>query len=229
MLTVHHLSISQSERIVFLCEELGLEYKLVTYKRDPLMAPATLKSIPGNHLEAAPLIQDGDLTMIESGAITEYLIHKHANGKLALKPDHPNYTDYLYWFHLANAGLQPAIMMQLFMGMTGVPDDNNGKASSNMRLERMFKHYEERLGQADYLAGNDFTAADTMSVYNFSTSRFLVNVDMASYPNILAYLKRVGERPAYKSAMKKCEPDLQPVLGKELPGGKTLIEQVHGS
>lgn len=229
MLTVHHLSISQSERIVFLCEELGLEYRLITYKRDPLMAPASLKSIPGNHLEAAPVIQDGNLTMAESGAITEYLIDKHGNGKLALKPDHPNYTDYLYWFHLANAGLQPTIMTQLFVGMTGVLGDNRGSVVTKMRIERMFKHYEERLGRAKYLAGDDFTAADTMTVYSFSTNRYFVNVDLTPYPNILGYLKRVGERPAYKTAIRKCEPDLQPVLGKELPGGKTLAEQVHGS
>lgn len=88
MITLHHLGISQSERIVWLLEELGLPYKLVKHTRDPVLSPDSLKKLPGNESGKAPFIEDdaAGITLSESGAIVEYIIHTYAGGKLALKP-----------------------------------------------------------------------------------------------------------------------------------------------
>ena len=100
MITVHHLGISQSERIVWLCEELGIDYKLVHHTRDPIMSPESLTKQPGNDIGQAPFFEDDSngVTMTESGAIAEYIANKYGNGKLIVKLDHPHYGDYLQWF-----------------------------------------------------------------------------------------------------------------------------------
>ncbi|KAL4981876.1 hypothetical protein BDW68DRAFT_192610 [Aspergillus falconensis] len=110
LLTVHHLHVSQSERIVWLREELGLTYTLKCYNRSPLFAPPEYK---GRHPQgSAPTIQDTDgdqdITLAESAACIEWICRKHAGGKLLLGPDHSAYADFLYWFHWSNGKLQPA-------------------------------------------------------------------------------------------------------------------------
>ena len=109
MLTVHHLEKSQSERIVWLCEELGLSYELKRYERDPVsrLAPPAYQALHPSG--TAPVISDGSLVLGESGAIIEYIIAKHGGGRLALGPDDPDYAHYLYWFHYANGTLQPSM------------------------------------------------------------------------------------------------------------------------
>ena len=107
MITVHHLGVSQSERIVWLCEELGLPYKLQRYDRDPTtrFALANYKAL--HPMGIAPVITDGALVLAESGAIVEYLIGRHGGGRLAVRADQANFTDYLYWFHFANGTMMP--------------------------------------------------------------------------------------------------------------------------
>jgi glutathione S-transferase len=109
MLKIHHLGHSQSERIVWLCEELGLAYELRHYTRDAftILSPPELKTL--HPLGAAPLIEDGDLLLAESAAIVEYIIVKHGGCRLKLGPEHPDYAAFLYWFHFSNGNLQPAM------------------------------------------------------------------------------------------------------------------------
>ena len=95
-LIVHHLGSSQSDRIVWLCEELGLDYELKLYERAPLLSPKEYTEL--HPLGAAPVIQDGDLTLAESAAITEYITNTYGNGRFIIRPDEKNYTDFLYWF-----------------------------------------------------------------------------------------------------------------------------------
>ena len=106
MLTVHHLGKSQSERIVWLCEELGIAYELKHTARDSrtMLAPPDYKAL--HRIGAAPVITDGDLVLAESGAVVEYIIARYGNGRLALKADHPDFANFLYWFHFANGTLQ---------------------------------------------------------------------------------------------------------------------------
>ena len=96
MLIVHHLGRSQSERIVWLCEELGVPYELKRYERDPvtILAPPEYKAL--HPIGAAPVIADGDLVLAETGAVAEYIMAKHGRGRLAPAPDHPGFADYLY-------------------------------------------------------------------------------------------------------------------------------------
>jgi len=120
MLTVHHLRISQSERIVWLCEELGIDYDLKLYNRDPdtRLAPPELKAL--HPMEIAPLIEDSDTILGESGAIVDYIITKYApDTNLIPDPDHPDFTDHLYWFHFANATFMTNGMMQVAVGALG--------------------------------------------------------------------------------------------------------------
>jgi glutathione S-transferase len=211
MLTVHHLGISQSDRIVWLCEELEIPYELKKYDRDPVtrLAPAEYKAL--HPCETAPVITDGDLVLGESAAIIDYIIAKYGDGRFALKPDQPGFADYLYWFHFANGSFMPAGMTQLVLGVLGLADQEAVKPLLG-RGDRAYAMTEQRLGEATWFAGDAFTAADIMMLFPLTTMRVFAPRDLAPYPNIRAYLARVGERPAFQRAAKKGDPDLVPLL-----------------
>jgi glutathione S-transferase len=212
MLTIHHLGVSQSERIIWLCEELGVPYELKLYKRDAvtILSPPELRAL--HPLGAAPVITEGDLLLAESAAIVDYIIHKHGGGRLALGPEHPDYAAYLYWFHFANGNLQPVMSRNMVVRRTGVPADNPMLLSVKERLDRVLDLVEARLGEAEFLAGSEFTAADIMSVFSLTTMRTFLPLDLSPYPNILAYLQRIGARDAYRRAMQKGDPGMTPML-----------------
>ena len=210
MLTVHHLGVSQSERIVWLCEELGVPYALKVYDRDPVtrLGPPEYKAL--HPVGTAPIITDGDVVLPESGAIIEYIIGRHGNGRLAVGPDAPNFADYLFWLHFANASFLPRMS-----GLMGArPEDAETPRGRFMRdrAERAWTLVEDRLGQVPYFAGQDFTAADIIMVFNLTTMRAFVPAELARHPNIRAYLQRIGERPAYRRAMEKGDPKMTPML-----------------
>jgi glutathione S-transferase len=205
MLTVHHLGASQSERIVWLCEELEVPYSLVRYEREPSMAaPAEYKAL--HPLGTAPIIQDGDLALAETGAIVEYISRRHAGGRLILGPDHADFADYLFWFHYANGTMVPAFMMDMVAKRLGAT------SGLSQRSDLAFTLAEQRLGEAEWFAGREFTAADIMMVFPLTRARAFSGRDISDSPNLLAYLKRVGERPAFRTAMAKAEPNLPPKL-----------------
>jgi glutathione S-transferase len=212
MLTVHHLGKSQSERIVWLCEELGLPYQLKVYDRDKVtrLAPPDYKAL--HPLGAAPVIEDDGLMLAESGAIVEYLTAKYGKGRLVLAPDHPDYGQFVYWLHFANGTLQPATGRNMILGRLGLPDDNAVLRAMKGRLDLALGMVESRLGKADYLAGSVLTTADIMIVFTLTTMRLFLPFDLKAYPNIRAYLARIGQRDAYRRAMKKGDPDMAPML-----------------
>ena len=213
MLKIHHLGHSQSERIVWLCEELELPYELVHYTRDAVtrLSPPELKAL--HPLGAAPLIEDGDLLLAESPAIVEYIIVKHGGGRLKPGPEHPDYAAFLYWFHFSNGNLQPVMGRLMMVNRAQLPAGHPVLASVKGRFNLVMAHVEARLGESPYLAGREFTAADIMSVFSLTTMRLFQPVDIAPYPNIRSYLQRIGERPAYRRAMAKGDPNLTPMLG----------------
>lgn len=215
VLTVHHLGRSQSERIVWLCEELGLDYELRVYDRSPLLAPPELKKL--HPLETAPVITDGDVTLGESGAIMEYILVKYGKGRLAVGPAEDNYADYLYWLHFANGTLQLSVSRNMFMRMAQLPADNQVVMAVVSRREHAVRLINERLNGNEWLAGPEFTAADIMNVVSLTTMRLFMPYSLESYPNVVAYLKRVGAREGYKRAMAKGDPGFAPVLGVEAP------------
>ncbi len=209
MLTVHHLGVSQSERIVWLCEELEIPYALKRYDRVPPgrgMGPPEYKAL--HPLGTAPIITDGGMVLPESGAIMEYIIGKYGHGRLAVGPEAANFADYLFWFHFSNASFLPS--------QTGAPregtDESPRAQFMRARSDRAWALVEARLGEVPYFAGQDFTAADIIMGFALTTMRAFAPHDISACPNILAYLQRIGTRPAYKRAMLKADPQMEPML-----------------
>jgi len=203
MLTIHHLTTSQSERVLWLCEELGVEYKLVRHERlpDTRLAPPSLRNL--TPMGTGPVMEDGDVGMSESGAIVEYIIHKYGSGRLALKPDHPDYAHYLFWFHFANATLQPLMGRNMIIQRLKLPEDNAVAKSTRERLERALGALDARLEKNQWLAGSEFTAADIMTVFSLTTMREFVVVDLSNYGWTTTYLKQAISRPSYRRALAK--------------------------
>ncbi len=212
-MTVHHLGHSQSERIVWLCEELGLEYELKRYDRraDNRLGPPEYKAL--HPMGTAPIITDGELVLGESGAIIDYVIATYGDGRLAVTREQPGFTDYLYWYHFANGTLQPTVSRLMYLERVEVTEGHAVMQGSKARFELILSTLEERLGDSAYLAGPELTAADIMTVFPLTTMRLFRPYDLARWPNILAYLQRIGARPAYQRAMQKGDPDLTPLLG----------------
>jgi glutathione S-transferase len=212
MLTIHHLGMSQSERIVWLCEELQIPYEIKHYQRDAVtrLAPPEMKEV--HPLGNAPIISDGDLVLAESAAIVDYIIGKHGGGRLALKPDHPDFAKYLYWFHFANGNLQPIMGRNMLLSRLKLPATDATVIATQARLERALKLVEARLGEAPFLAGEEFTAADIMTVFSLTTMRYFLPLDLTPYPRILAYLVRIAAREGYQQAMRKGDPGMALLL-----------------
>lgn len=198
-----------------MCEELDVPYQLIRYQRDPQtkLAPAEYKAL--HPFGTAPVITDGKTVLGESGAIVEYLMAKHGGGRLAVAADEPNFADYLFWLHFANGSLMPSAMIDLVVGIMGaggaqpIPDIVKAVRS---RSDRAMQMIETRLGQVSYLAGDEFTAADIMTVFSLTTLRAFLPRDLKASPNTSAYIKRVAARPAYQRAMKKAEPEMKPMI-----------------
>lgn len=196
MITIHHLGMSQSDRIVWLMEELGLPYELVWYDRGPDgLAPPEYRAL--HPAATAPVIADGDLVLTESAVIVEHICHRHAGGKLSVGPDAPNYTDYLYWMHFNN-NLQGLFFSTLAMG-EGTSD--LGRAFVQKRADVFYGYMNDQLAARAYLAGDSFTCADIMVTFNVTTLPMVGDKSRDDYPHIQAYVERVMQRPAYQKAM----------------------------
>jgi glutathione S-transferase len=213
MLTVHHLGASQSERIVWLCEELEIPYRLERYDREPnSSAPPTYKAL--HAIGTAPIITDGDISLGESGAIIQYIIARHGDRRLAVEADRPNYPDFLFWFHYANATVMASAFVDI--GFSMVPDEfrqSNSLASRmRQRSDEAYLMIEQRLGEVDYFAGDAFTAADIMMVFPLTHIRRFLPRDLSPYPNLAAYLQRIGARAAFQRARQKGDPEIPPHL-----------------
>ena len=212
MITVHHLGVSQSERVVWLCEELQLPYVLKLYARDQKtrLAPAEYRAL--SPMGIAPVITDGDLVLGESGAIVEFVIAKYGDGRLTIGPRQPNFAEYLFWFHFANGTFMPSELSGIMTSMLGLSEDNPVLGMLRARSERAFALTEARLATAAYFAGDEFTAADIMMLFPMTTMRAFARRDLAPFPSIRSYLARIGQRPAYQRAMAKGDPGMAPLL-----------------
>ncbi|KAK2796488.1 hypothetical protein FQN50_009533 [Emmonsiellopsis sp. PD_5] len=234
-LTIHHLTHSQSERIIWLAEELQIPYTYVQHTRDPIFAPQSLKDLHPSG--TAPVIIDdpSPLTgtrvfLAESGAIVEYLLAAYGNSKnngvprLARTPaDGEEYVQYLSWLHFANGSAQPALMrLMLARRMVGTTateaQEGNAMALQQQRQymlqmgeakwEKVVEMYEARLAETGaYLVGSELTAADIMAFFTLTTMRGYcpVRFDGERHRALLAYLERVGGREGYKRAMERCQ------------------------
>jgi glutathione S-transferase len=209
MITIHHLGVSQSERVVWLMEELELAYRLKWYKRKQnRLAPDEYLAL--HPAATAPVIEDGDLMLAESGAIVEYICHRYAGGKLTVRPEQPNYAEYLYWMHFNNN------ILGLFFAKAALRAGAHGPEAERMdglikrREEGYFRFLERRLGDSPYLAGREFTCADVMVVFQLTTAVLFGGRRIDDLPNAISYVQRIESRPAYIRAMAIAGPKAKP-------------------
>jgi len=205
MITIYHLETSRSERIVWLMEELGLQYKLEIHPREPTgAAPAPLKTI--HPLGKAPAIRDGDVVLAESGAIVDYIVHRRAQGRLALRPDDPAYARYIYWLHFAEGSLMSLLLIVLVLSRVREAAASPVSARMRERMNQMLSFVDKELGSGPWFAGAEFTAADIMMVFPFTTLRNFLDYNIEPYANIAAYLERIQGSPTYRKAMSLAGP-----------------------
>ncbi len=197
MITIHHLGVSQSDRIVWLMEELELPYKLQWHDRgEDMLAPESYRAL--HPAGTAPIIEDGDTVLAESAAIVEYIIHRYGDGRLALSAQDAGFAEYLYWLHNA-ASVQSMFFLRLARGS----GDEPGVADViiERRENAYYQHMEDHLGQHEFLAGDQFTAADIMMLFNLTSLAQFGGRTIDDLPNITAYVERICARPAYQKAM----------------------------
>ncbi|PSN75313.1 glutathione S-transferase, partial [Corynespora cassiicola Philippines] len=163
---------------------------------------------------ASPVLEDATadpsnpLMLAESSAIADYLIHKYGNGRLALPPQHPRYADYLYWFHFANGNLQPTVFRRFMTRQFGIPTDDARFKGADERVRTAVGWVDRRLRENEWLAGDEFTAADVMTVWCFTTMRVFEPLDLEGYEGILKWLERCTKREGYRRAMARGDPEL---------------------
>ncbi|MGH7960790.1 MAG: glutathione S-transferase family protein [Candidatus Binatia bacterium] len=213
MLTIHHLVYSRSDRIVWLAEELGLDYKMATHHRDPqtFRSPPSLWEV--SPMGKAPVIQDGTTTVSESGAVVEYMLDHYGQGKLRPKAGTSEYIQYLHWMHAAESTLMTPVLMDVLSKMMQM-DSPLWKGFFQGEYKTVFDRISSDVGTQGYIAGPEFTAADIMVSYPLRMADstaipvpgFQSEAPCAEYPNLVNYLNRLRARPAYQRAEKKCIP-----------------------
>jgi len=211
MITIHHLGVSQSDRVVWMMEELEKPYELKWYNRgEDFLAPAEFRAL--HPVGTAPIIEDGDLVMAESTAIVEYLSQRYGGGCLSVGPDDPAYPHYLYWMQFNN-NFQSALFMKMAFQAGGGDLAAGGQVVDVMqrREDGLYAFLEQRLGESEYLGAGRFTCADVMSLFNLTSLEMLGARPIDdTLPNTKAYLERVTARPAYQKAMAIAGPEATP-------------------
>ncbi|HWK44489.1 MAG TPA: glutathione S-transferase [Stellaceae bacterium] len=203
MITVHHLNDSRSHRILWLLEELGLPYEIKAYQRIPQtrLAPPELKAI--HPLGKSPVVTEGDRTIIESGAIIDYLIRRHGGGRLQPAPETPAYDDYVQWLHYAEGSAMLPLVLHVYTARLG-----DAKAPLVPRIESEIANHlgflDSALTGRSYLLGDAFTGADVQMSFIGEVAG--MQGKRADYPNLDAWVARLHERPAYQAAVRRGGP-----------------------
>ena len=200
MIIVHHLNDSRSQRILWLLEELSLPYEIKRYQRnaETRLAPPELKEV--HPLGKSPVITDEGRTIIESGAIIDYIIRRHGGGRLQPALQSPAYDEYQQWLHYAEGSAMLPLMLNLYTMRLG-----DAAAPLAPRIESEIANH---LGYLDrVLKGKQFLLGDSLTGADIQMS-FIAEVAGAfgkrgAYPNLDAWIKRLHERPAYKNALEK--------------------------
>jgi len=216
MLTVHHLNNSRSQRVLWLLEELGVEYDIVRYQRQPDMrAPAELRVI--HPLGKSPVVTDGGKTIAESGAIAEYLVGTYGNGGLIPPADTPERLRYTYWLHYAEGSAMPPLLLKLLFTlipqrapvlmrpvMRGI---SNQVLTTlvNPQLKLHMGFWESELSKSEWFAGETFTAADIQMSFPLEAAAARGGLEQG-HPRAMAFLDRIHARPAYQRALEKGGP-----------------------
>ncbi len=200
MIIVHHLADSRSQRILWLLEELGVGYEVKRYERDPQtrLAPPELKAI--NPLGKSPVIQDGTRTVIESGAIVDYLIRRHGGEHLQPDPATDAYDEYVQWLQFAEGSAMLPLLLNLYVGRLGEAGAPL-HPRINSELANFLGYLDNALSERDYLVGTELSGADVQM--SFVAELAGVQGKLTQYPHLTAWLKRLQARPAYQAALAK--------------------------
>ncbi len=202
MIVVHHLNNSRSQRILWLLEELGLDYEIRFYKRNEInRAPEELKAV--HPLGKSPVIEDGDLKIAESGAAVDYLIRTYGKGKFMPALGSPDYEAYNEWMHFAEGSAMTPMLLKLFtslLGEAGQPIQPIIDAEIALHLGYMDSHLRGR----KFFVGDDLTGADIMNLFVLEAASARTGLD--DYGNLVAYVKAMHARPAYKKGLEKGGP-----------------------
>ncbi len=218
MLTVHHLENSRSQRILWLLEELGVDYRIERYERDAAtgLAPAGLEAV--HPLSKAPIVTDGEQTVAESGAIIEYLLEQYGDGRLVPAAGTPEYRQFRYWMHFAEGTFMPLMVMSLIfrrieqakMPFFARPVAKSivGKVRGSYlepNTRRALDFMEQTLSSQAWFAGRELTAADIQMSFPVEAAAVRSGL-REDYPRLQAFLDTIHARPAYQAALEKGGP-----------------------
>lgn len=214
MITVHHLADSRSQRVLWLLEELGLDYEVKRYERDPRtrLAPPELKAV--HPLGKSPVLQDGDVTVAETGAVVEYLLNAHGQGRLRPAAGTDAGRRFTYWLHYAEGSAMPPLLLKLVFSM--LPRRSPAlirplvksiatKAQSGFvdpQTRAHVDYWEAELTRHEWFAGDEFSAADIMMSFPVEAGADRA-FNVADKPRLNAFLARIHARPAYLRALER--------------------------
>ena len=214
MITLHHLEYSQSFRVLWLLEELGIEYELKKYNRDPVtqLAPEEYKSI--SPLGTAPVITHDKVVLAETGAIIAYILDLYPNDLINPSVNSDDRARHLFWFHAAQGSIMPLMLMDSVFRIIQerVPALLNlivrpvlAKASEGFiktRLTNIFENTEKDLSENDWFGGQNLTTADILLSYPIESANMWGYLT-SNYPRTQDWLNRVYKRQAFQTAKKK--------------------------
>ena len=218
MTTVHHLDNSRSQRVLWLLEELGVDYDIVSYKRDPktMLAPPELRAI--HPLGKSPVVVDDGDVLAESGAIIETLVERHDTASLLAPPTGtPERLRWRYWLHYAEGSAMPPLLMSLVFSRIrqapmpffarpvarGIVD----KAMASFIRPQLKLHagyLEAEVAKTGWFVGDSFGAADIQM--SFPVEALAARLGLAQYPHLQDWLQRVHARPAGQRALQRGGP-----------------------
>jgi glutathione S-transferase len=215
VITVHHLNMSRSQRILWLLEELEVPYEVERYQRDPQSMRAPPELLAVHPLGKSPVITDGSNTIAESGAIIEYLVTAYGNGRLLPPAGSPERLLYTYWLHFAEGTAMPQLLLKLVFDrvesapmpffVKPVAHGISSKVKNTFvvpNLQRQLAFMESELSAREWFAGGEFTAADIQM--SFPVELFQARGGLgADQPRLLRFLERIHARPAYQRAVAK--------------------------
>jgi glutathione S-transferase len=219
MITVHHLNNSRSQRVLWLLEELGVPYEIKKYQRDAqtMLAPPELTRV--HPLGKSPVITDNSVTVAESGAIMEYLLETYGAGRLVPPAGTEDKRRFTYWMHFAEGSAMPPLLLKLIFDRIGsgqgmpffakpIAKGIAAKVKGLMvepNLKRQLDFMEGELNRSEWFAGSEFSAADIQMSFPIEAAAQRAGLD-ASRPKLMAYLKKIHARPAYKRALERGGP-----------------------
>lgn len=218
MITVHHLNNSRSHRILWLLEELGLDYEIRPYQRDPetMLAPDSLMQV--HPLGKSPVVIDQGNTLAESGAIIEYLVDRYGDGRLKPPSGTTQALRYTYWLHYAEGSAMPPMLLKLVFdrlsgpGMPWLMRPLAGLVAAGVKgkyiepqIKRHLSFMEAELEQTGWFAGDEFTAADVQMSFPLEAAATRGGLD-GSWPQLTNFLQRIHGRAAYHVALERGGP-----------------------